>query len=129
MGCIPTKGITPYYIDLNLPENKEMKQKTFAYNKWYFLNCMTVNERINMKSWHPLAYDRGLMLMLHLVNDTFMTAPHLDSYEGSIFACDERQYEGKVEKLSDSEFEELVEMGRRLAKSDFGKQLLTKHGK
>lgn len=91
MGCIDTKGITPYYIDLNRKENADMKIKTKKYNLEYFKTQMTLNERINIKSWYPLLYERGLLYMLHLVNDVFMNAPCIESCENSIFACGEKR--------------------------------------
>lgn len=129
MGCIETRGITPYYIDLDLPKNAGMKAKTKAYNLNYMLTQMTVHERINMKSWYPLLYDGGLLLKLHLVNDTFMTAPSLASTDSGIFACSDRNpVKTTTDKQDYEDLMHFIEVNKE-ALENFAKMKGTDNGK
>ncbi len=69
MPCIPSYGITVYYIDFKKFE--EMRLRTIKYNTWFWLNKMNPCQRINMKSSY--GFNSGELLeKLHLLNTDFM---------------------------------------------------------
>lgn len=75
MSCIKTpRDIIPYYINFDLPENKEMREKTIKYNKWYYTNKMNIYEKINIKAAYGF---KDLFLILHLININFAKSDNI----------------------------------------------------
>jgi len=85
MGMIPTKGITPYYIDLNRKEHREMKSLTIAFNRKYWIKKMNPFQRINLKTWYgggacgsgKLKGYPYIFQSLHLLNTDFFSVPNI----------------------------------------------------